>query len=253
MLTYGDDTFTRVIYNSYEQCIIMFHFNIINTAANSPESIELNRVTYTIKTHLDFLHTRLTEWQSTLRITSQIATTSAPGLYTTYGVPCQKPHYYFHPTKNFFFYPLDEAGANRIVAHQFTYNTAGESPTGACDVDFDTAGGISIDFIDITVADLASETDLFGFAGSFYEVNYLMDKSSEGYDRIFFWEDYAYVVVWAGYSYDDSGMVYLHGEVVMKWETTQENEVTGSNTFTVLMQNFDLGDNSRFGTIVTLV
>jgi hypothetical protein len=282
-LSYGDAYYVRVVYNTYEQCVVMLHFNIVNTVSAVPDKLEYNRVTYTIKTHNDFNYNKITEFQPVMRIKQQVTGLywDEDSLYHTHRVPCQRPHYWYHPYRKFFFYVMDEDNDDpKIIITKFTHNTG--EPSGACDIDYDESAGMTLKAVDLPSTVVIGQSLLYiANYGDFDNVEYIFDKNSDGFDRIIFWEDYAYITIQARYKHYESYYRYTHccwwysydyyyywylryGEALIRWDTTDTNTVDGSNSFKHIISYFSEstdgssrtyngGTPTRFGTIVALV
>lgn len=131
------DNYLSTIVNSYEKCLIALSWNRIYEGDDLKE-VQVVRTTYTIKTHVDFIHNTATEFYSTgtFAHTRPVSTMDEPNAFWS---PCRMNNrYYWHPYKHlYFFFDEDKSGRQHIVVTCFPYTTP---PTTACDVGFDNTG-----------------------------------------------------------------------------------------------------------------
>eukprot|EP00826_Nyctotherus_ovalis_P002872 TRINITY_DN10578_c0_g3_i2.p1 TRINITY_DN10578_c0_g3~~TRINITY_DN10578_c0_g3_i2.p1 ORF type:complete len:1113 (+),score=259.16 TRINITY_DN10578_c0_g3_i2:482-3820(+) len=144
------DKYLSTIVNSYEKCLIALSWNRIYNG-NDLKEVQVVRTTYTIKTHVDFIHNTATEFYSTGTFAhkEKITTVSAQNAFWS---PCRMNNrYYWHPYKQLYFYfDEDVSSQQHIVITCFPYKTP---PSTACGADFDDSG--TPVFTRIPLADLS--------------------------------------------------------------------------------------------------
>lgn len=131
------NAYLSTVVNSYEKCLITIAWNRIFNAGIF-ESLQVVRTTYTIKTHVDFIHNTATEFYPTgsFRYTFTGSETAAQSNLWS---PCRMQNrYYWHPyAQLFFFMDVDISNTQRLIITCFPYTSG---PSSACDTNFDQAG-----------------------------------------------------------------------------------------------------------------
>ncbi len=127
--------YMSVLANTYEGCLVTLMWNK-RYSGGTPQEAQIDRVTYTIKRHMNRMGERTTEFQLVKRFTYSYVPTNA-GLRSGFWPPCYFNKYYWHPSLKFYFY-MDYIDYQwTVIFTCFPYNT---QPTKACDADFATTG-----------------------------------------------------------------------------------------------------------------
>lgn len=131
--------YLSIVANSYEGCLITLSVYRKYTTGDVLSSVQLLRTTYTIKTHINYVNDRSTEFQVVNNFPYTLTTNNLATAQSTFPSPCKvQRKYYWHPYKKlFFFKDEDNAGNVNIIFTCFPYNSA---PTSACDANFNLAG-----------------------------------------------------------------------------------------------------------------
>lgn len=127
------NSYLTTIVNSYEKCLIALSWNRLYNG-NTFQELQVVRTTYTIKTHVDFVHDTATEFYSTGSYIHK-ESGSIPTVQSNLWSPCRMQNrYYWHPyEKLYFFLDTDASGDQYLVVTCFPYTS---KPTTACDVNF---------------------------------------------------------------------------------------------------------------------
>jgi cysteine-rich repeat protein len=132
---YSTNYLTTIV-NSYEKCLIALSWNRIYTG-NTFNALQVVRTTYTIKTHVDFIHNTATEFYSTGSFAYK-ETGTRDTVRNKLWSPCKvNNRYYWHPYEKLYFF-FDEDKLNQyLIITCFPYNS---QPQTACDVDYNVGG-----------------------------------------------------------------------------------------------------------------
>jgi len=129
--------YLTTIVNSYEKCLIALSWNRLYEGSNF-KGLQIVKTTYTIKTHVDFIHNTATEFYSTGLFAHKEAGTMEQ-VQSKLWSPCRMANrFYWHPYEELnFFFDEDKDKKQNLIVTCFPYTF---HPKTACDVHYNNAG-----------------------------------------------------------------------------------------------------------------